>query len=92
MHAVQDQERQTVAPIVEGRRVMAAALASTLLSIPYGAVAQTTHEVVISNESDYDVHELFVSPSEVAEWGPNQLGDDILTTGTGYTFDMEAGQ
>jgi hypothetical protein len=75
-----------------GRHLTTAALVGALVGVPNGAFAQTIHEVVISNESDYDVYELFVSPSEEMDWGPNQLGNDILTAGDGYVFDMEAGQ
>lgn len=41
---------------------------------------------VISNESNWDIHRLYVSSSDASEWGEDQLEDDILQSGQTLTL------
>lgn len=35
-------------------------------------------DITFINESGFDIHEIYLSPSEEREWGPDQLDDDVL--------------
>lgn len=61
------------------RWILAAALAvacSTALAANF----------VIINESQWDIHRLYVSSSDSTEWGEDQLDDDILRSGQTLTL------
>ncbi len=47
---------------------------------------QRRYTLKITNNSRYDIYHLYVSSSEDARWGPDQLSDDVLSTGTSYTI------
>jgi hypothetical protein len=42
--------------------------------------------VTIRNKSKWDIHHFFLSSSENDEWGPDQLGDDVLESGGSFTL------
>ena len=44
-----------------------------------GALAGST--VQIHNESSWDIHELYISPTSEEEWGSDLLGSNIVQTG-----------
>lgn len=46
----------------------------------------TTASATLANQSSYDIYALFISPSRSNNWGPDQLGDQILETGYSFTF------
>lgn len=61
------------------------ALAMTVMPLAShagGAGAQRA-EFMIVNNSDYDVHQLFLSPTHKDTWGPDQLGDKVIKAGGG---------
>ena len=37
--------------------------------------------ITIVNRSSFDIHELYLSPVDVDEWGPDQLGEEIIESG-----------
>lgn len=43
-------------------------------------------DFVVSNESRWDIHRLYVSSSDAREWGDDQLEDDILASGQTLTL------
>ena len=43
-------------------------------------------KVKIINQSNWDIHEIYFSPSDEREWGPDQLGDEILEKGDSLTL------
>lgn len=48
---------------------------------------QRRYWLKITNNSRYDIYQLFVSSSEEERWGPDQLGDFVLRGGGGsYTL------
>ncbi|HMF57426.1 MAG TPA: hypothetical protein VK619_13870 [Pyrinomonadaceae bacterium] len=49
------------------------------------AEAQRRYTLAITNNSKYDIHRLYLSSSEDRNWGPDQLGEEILKTGQLYT-------
>ncbi|HEV2856417.1 MAG TPA: hypothetical protein VHC97_26760 [Thermoanaerobaculia bacterium] len=42
--------------------------------------------VKIVNKSDWEIHHFFLSSTEDDEWGPDQLGDDVIGTGEAFTL------
>lgn len=42
--------------------------------------------VKIKNDTLWDIHYLYMSPSDQSEWGPDQLGDDVLESGGTLTL------
>jgi hypothetical protein len=50
------------------------------------AVAQAAN-VTIKNKSDWSITHFFLSPTETEEWGPDQLGEDVIIE-SGGTFTL----
>jgi hypothetical protein len=42
--------------------------------------------VKVINQSKWEIHHLFLSPSESENWGPDQLEDEILAKGSSITI------
>ena len=51
-----------------------------------GAEAAGKSDVKIKNKSKWDIHQFFLSSSTEGEWGPDQLGDDVLEAGGSFTL------
>ena len=43
-------------------------------------------EFMIENKSDWDIHHLYLSPTDDNRWGSDQLGDHVLKSGTSFTL------
>jgi len=50
------------------------------------AAAAKKAKVTIHNNSKWDIHHFFLSASEDDEWGPDQLGDDVLESHGAFTL------
>ncbi len=44
------------------------------------------YDLYIQNDMDFDVYEMFVSPSSSSDWGPDQLGATVLEPGDDFTL------
>jgi len=54
------------------------------LALPTAAVAASDNSIVhIKNKSDWEIHHLFMSPSDQDHWGPDQLGNNTIAAGGG---------
>ena len=42
--------------------------------------------VKVVNKSDWEIHNFFLSSSEEEDWGPDQLGEDVIGTGDSFTL------
>jgi len=60
------------------RWVMAASLAVALCAALPAAAGKFDSVVEIRNDSDWAIHELYISSDDENEWGPDQLGQDII--------------
>lgn len=60
--------------------VVCLAVATPLLA------AKAASTVTIVNKSDWTVVELYLSPSDHEEWGPDQLEEEVLETGGRLTL------
>lgn len=50
---------------------------------PAGAAGKNS-DVTVKNKSKWDIHQFFLSPSGEDEWGPDQLGDEVIETGGSF--------
>lgn len=41
-------------------------------------------DVTIKNKSKWEIHHLFLSSTSDDEWGPDQLGDEVIGTGESF--------
>lgn len=41
--------------------------------------------VKIINQSKWEIHHLFISPAKENDWGPDQLGENVLKKGQSFT-------
>ena len=62
---------------------------AALAFVPAVALAATVEFV---NQSSWDIHEIYLSPTSESDWGDDYLDDDILTKGDQLTItDIEPG-
>lgn len=54
-----------------------------LLLLPVSASALS---LTIDNQSEWDIHELYFSPAHESDWGPDQLGDDVIESGESFVL------
>jgi hypothetical protein len=53
------------------------------LSLP--AAAATSDSVIhVKNKSDWEIHHLFISPTNKDDWGPDQLGKQVIPVGGSF--------
>jgi hypothetical protein len=65
---------------------LAGAVGYSLLPSSAPALAQKRASVKVSNNSDWEIHHFFLSLSEQDEWGPDQLGEEVIGTGEAFTL------
>lgn len=58
---------------------------ATLLASTPLLANRSLSQVTITNNSDWAIHRLYLSPVSVEEWGPDQLGDEVIDA-NGGTF------
>jgi len=63
---------------------LAGAVCAVALLVP--VTAQAGNSVVIKNKSDWELHQFFLSPVDTDKWGPDQLGDHVISTGGTFTL------
>ena len=62
-------------------------LAPVLLAIALPAAAAAKKaDVQITNRSDWDIHHFFLSAVDEEQWGPDQLGDEVIASGDSFTL------
>lgn len=67
--------------------IIVALLASIPATVTNHVEAQgRRYSLRIQNNSRYDIYRLYVSSSDEDRWGPDQLRDDVLETGSAYTL------
>jgi hypothetical protein len=64
-----------------------AVMCLAVLGLPAAAhAAAKKASVKVLNKSDWEIHQFFLSSTEDDEWGPDQLGDDVIGTGDSFTL------
>src|SRR5512135_3762543 len=51
-----------------------------------GGKKKATATIKILNKSKWDIHHFYLAPSDNEEWGPDQLGKDVLKSGDYFTL------
>lgn len=64
---------------------LAGVVCAAALLVPSFAQAQKSN-VTIKNRSDWSIQNLFLSPVDTDDWGPDQLGDEVIGTGDTFTL------
>jgi hypothetical protein len=64
---------------------LAGVVACGFMSSSAPSFAQGRANVTIKNKSQWEIHHLFLSATTESEWGPDQLGDNIISA-EGGTF------
>ncbi len=50
------------------------------------AFAADNSKVIVLNESNWAIHEMYFSPTDETEWGEDQLGSTTIETGEQFTL------
>ena len=61
-------------------------LAALTLPAPAHAAKGKKAAVKVVNKSDWEIHHFFLSSTEDDEWGPDQLGDEVIGTNDSFTL------
>lgn len=61
-------------------RALAIAVLAIIAVTPFAAFGQDA-VITIVNRSSWDIHHLYLSPVDVDEWGPDQLGEHVIESG-----------
>jgi hypothetical protein len=66
-----------------------ALLGLATLVVPSAAHAAKGKKAMVKvvNKSDWEIHHLYLSSTDDDDWGPDQLGDDVI--GTGESFQLK---
>jgi hypothetical protein len=63
-----------------------ALLAAGLAIAASAAASKFDSNVTITNESAWTIVNFYLSAADEDEWGPDQLGDDVIETGGSFTL------
>jgi len=61
-----------------------AALGLVLTTTIGASSAEKKSNVTVVNKAAWDIHHFFLSPADQNEWGPDQLGDQVISTGDSF--------
>jgi hypothetical protein len=61
-------------------------LASLTYPAPAHAAKGKKAAVKINNKSDWEIHHFYLSSTDDDEWGPDQLGDEVVGTDDSFTL------
>ena len=67
------------------KRLAAFAVALLIVAAPAFA-KQKKAKIKIINQSKWEIHHLYLSASDDRNWGPDQLGKEVLGTGQSFTL------
>jgi hypothetical protein len=73
--------RHRVLPVV---LALAAAVALPLAA--HAAAEKQSADIKVTNRTEWEIHELYLSSSEDGNWGPDQLGDEVIKKDESYTL------
>jgi hypothetical protein len=62
---------------------IAAALGLVLATIGVSS-AEKKSDVTVVNHAAWDIHHLYLSAADENEWGPDQLGTEVMATGDSF--------
>ncbi len=59
------------------------ALCALAFSIPSVAAAKNA-TVTVANQSEWEIHQFFLSPADTDKWGADQLSEEVIGTGENF--------
>jgi len=70
------------------RKLQLLSLAIVVAAIGLAAPAQAAKKarIKIINQSKWEIHHLYLSPTTEEKWGPDQLGDEVVGTNESFTL------
>lgn len=72
--------------------VLLLAVVFTIVVAGGAAAARSDSDLEFVNRSSWDIYEIYLSPVEDDEWGPDQLADDVLESGESFlVYDIPCG-
>jgi hypothetical protein len=66
-------------------------LTSLALAMCASACVVTDSSLLVSNHSDFEIHEIYVTPVDSSTWGANLLANDILMPGESTLLGIQCG-
>jgi hypothetical protein len=66
--------------------VLLAAAIAAVLPLAAHAAATRSADVKVVNRTDWEIHELYLSSSDDENWGPDQLGEEVIGKGESFTL------
>jgi len=69
-------------------RTVVLILLALVVVLPVAAQARPKRaaDVTITNRTDWEIHELYLSSADDENWGPDQLGEEVLGKGDSFTL------
>jgi hypothetical protein len=58
-----------------------------LLALGVVAAEAKNASVTVVNQSDWEIHQLYLSSSDDEEWGPDQLGEAVIESGGSFKLE-----
>ena len=72
------------------RKFSAAAVISAVIACIWSAPALAdTHKFTIKNNGGHQIDRVYLSPISSNKWGPDQMGEDVISPGQSQTWDIE---
>ena len=71
------------------RRVLPVLLAvavAAVLPLVAHAGSKRAADVKVTNRTDWEIHELYLSSADDENWGPDQLGEEVIGKGESFTL------
>lgn len=65
--------------------VVLAFVVAAALPIAVHAKAKRSADVKVTNRTEWEIHELYLSSTDEESWGPDQLGDDVIGKDESFT-------
>jgi hypothetical protein len=61
-------------------------VAAMLVTLLIAGTASADADITITNDSKFGIDQFFLSPTDTNDWGPDQLGADVIETGDSFTL------
>ena len=61
---------------------------AVVVALPLAAPARSKRaaDVKVTNRTDWEIHELYLSSADDENWGPDQLADEVIKKGESFTL------
>jgi hypothetical protein len=66
------------------RSLLCAIVVAALAAVPAAYAGKFDSVVRVLNNSMWNIHEMYLSSVDTEEWGPDQLGEDVIESGGSF--------